>query len=591
MREIKLIINCKISEIMCSDLRRRTPVKRTMSSSVVEEARTVRERLFRLRSDRPLHRPRDQGLQELGWNCSGFPSWASVLLSLILIKMFLENINKTGVRIKPSLWINAAFGQIQPSREYPVLTLLLYINLPLIVALKTELGLAQEKISWKNALSIHIANLLSLLIFPVLYINHKCSISFINALILCAMYSCLFMKLVSYVQVNKWCRDAVIKTNKSVKCETPSFPIVLYENLHWLAPGAYTVYVDLLIRKPSALTNVPAADTNGLRRRRFYSISPDSISPAGDVKPSGSDLDNVKHNPGSPSPLQSSLSPAALDLSQELSEMKNKLASQERKDVIYPDNLNIRDIYYFWFAPTLCYEINFPRTRRFRLSFLVNRVLEMIFGLIICLSIFQQYLIPSALKALIPFSKMDQNVPLALERILKLAIPNHLMWLISFYILFHSFLNILAEILQFADRSFFQCWWNATNLEMFWKNWNLPVHRWCLRHVYKPLLCSGFSKVTSILAVFFVSAFFHEYLASVPLRMFKVSLGLGMLVQVPIIFFSRIVEKKCGPRISNMMMWFCLIIGHSVIIMTYFHDFVVLHYGRDHIESFGKLQI
>lgn len=103
-----------------------------------------------------------------------------------------------------------------------------------------------------------------------------------------------------------------------------------------------SVYVDLLIRKPSALTNVPAADTNGLRRRRFYSISPDSISPAGDVKPSGSDLDNVKHNPGSPSPLQSSLSPA-LDLSQEISEMKNKLASQERKDVIYPDNLNIRE--------------------------------------------------------------------------------------------------------------------------------------------------------------------------------------------------------------------------------------------------------
>lgn len=104
-----------------------------------------------------------------------------------------------------------------------------------------------------------------------------------------------------------------------------------------------SVYVDLLIRKPSTLTNVLAADSNGLRRRRFYSISPDSISPVGNVKPSGSDLDNVKHNPDSPSPLQSSLSPAALDLSQELSEMKNKLASQERKDVIYPDNLNIRE--------------------------------------------------------------------------------------------------------------------------------------------------------------------------------------------------------------------------------------------------------
>lgn len=32
--------------------------------------------------------------------------------------------------------------------------------------------------------------------------------------------------------------------------------------------------------------------------------------------------------------------------------------------VIYPDNLNYRDIYYFMFAPTLCYELNFPRSQR-----------------------------------------------------------------------------------------------------------------------------------------------------------------------------------------------------------------------------------
>ena len=88
-----------------------------------------------------------------------------------------------------------------------------------------------------------------------------------------------------------------------------------------------------VIRKP-ALTNVPA-DTNGLCRRRFYSISPDSISPP------RSDSDNVKPNPDSRSPLKSS--PSALDLSQQISEMKNNLASPERKDVIYPDNLNIRE--------------------------------------------------------------------------------------------------------------------------------------------------------------------------------------------------------------------------------------------------------
>lgn len=27
----------------------------------------------------------------------------------------------------------------------------------------------------------------------------------------------------------------------------------------------------------------------------------------------------------------------------------------------YPQNLNVKDLYYFMVAPTLCYELNFPR--------------------------------------------------------------------------------------------------------------------------------------------------------------------------------------------------------------------------------------
>ena len=34
--------------------------------------------------------------------------------------------------------------------------------------------------------------------------------------------------------------------------------------------------------------------------------------------------------------------------------------------VQYPDNLTVSDIYYFWFAPTLCYELNFPKMDRTR---------------------------------------------------------------------------------------------------------------------------------------------------------------------------------------------------------------------------------
>ena len=42
------------------------------------------------------------------------------------------------------------------------------------------------------------------------------------------------------------------------------------------------------------------------------------------------------------------------------------------RPVVWPANLGVADIYFFWLAPTLCYELNFPRTSRIRKSFLVR---------------------------------------------------------------------------------------------------------------------------------------------------------------------------------------------------------------------------
>ena len=49
----------------------------------------------------------------------------------------------------------------------------------------------------------------------------------------------------------------------------------------------------------------------------------------------------------------------------------------------------------------------------------------------------------------------------------------------------------------------------------------LSPYRWCVRHLYKPLLRRGFGRLTALVAVFFLSAFFHEFLVSVPLNMFR----------------------------------------------------------------------
>ncbi len=124
------------------------------------------------------------------------------------------------------------------------------------------------------------------------------------------------------------------------------------------------------------------------------------------------------------------------------------------------------------------------------------------------------------------------NQELGLKYISKSQLPNHLIWLIWFYLIFHSFLNVTGEVLRFADRDFYHDWWNSNNILVFWKSWNIPVHRFCVRHIFKPMLRNGYSLTSAQVAVFLFSSLFHEYLVSVPLRVFKIYAFTGMFMQV-----------------------------------------------------------
>lgn len=266
-------------------------------------------------------------------------------------------------------------------------------------------------------------------------------------------------------------------------------------------------------------------------------------------------------------------------------EFEHEMSDHGNTLVQYPDNLNFVDLYYYILAPTLCYELNFPRTQRIRKRFLIKRILEVVVGCQVVMSLFQQWMIPSVKNSLIPFSNMD--VAKASERLLKLAIPNHLVWLCFFYLTFHSFFNLMGELLHFADRNFYCDWWNANNIDTFWRTWNMPVHRWAVRHLYIPIVEMGYGKTTASVTVFFISAFFHEYLVSVPLKTFKIWAFMGMMGQIPLSVLSKMVERYCGARWGNIVVWASLIIGQPLCIMMYYHDYVVTHFGETLIEDYS----
>ncbi|XP_020609735.1 diacylglycerol O-acyltransferase 1-like [Orbicella faveolata] len=142
----------------------------------------------------------------------------------------------------------------------------------------------------------------------------------------------------------------------------------------------------------------------------------------------------------------------------------------------------------------------------------------------------RKWIVPTVKNSWKPIQEMDLGR--GLERVMKLAVPNHLIWLLCFYAFFHSGLNVTAEVLKFGDRTFYKDWWNSPNVAYFWQNWNIPVHRWARRHLYTPMLQSGYSSRQAQVAVFLLSAFFHEFLVSVPLRLFRFWAFLAMLSQV-----------------------------------------------------------
>ena len=216
--------------------------------------------------------------------------------------------------------------------------------------------------------------------------------------------------------------------------------------------------------------------------------------------------------------------------------------------------------------------------------FIIKRVIELISFSFVSVALCQQWVIPLVKNSLAPFSEMD--ITRCVERVLKLAIPNHLIWLMFFYLYFHSFLNLVAELMRFADREFYLDFWNSESVSVFWKTWNIPVHRWAVRHVYKPFVRNGFGRFTAAFAVFAVSAFLHEYLVSIPLKMFRLWACAGMLVQLPLSILSDKYIK--GGRAGNIVVWLSLILGQPMAILMYVHDWYLLHHPEAHNSTINS---
>ena len=148
--------------------------------------------------------------------------------------------------------------------------------------------------------------------------------------------------------------------------------------------------------------------------------------------------------------------------------------------------------------------------------------------------------------------------------------------MISFYLVFVSFLQLMAEVLRSQDRVFFHAWWNASTMEDYWRRWNLPVHSWCVQHIYLPLVKSNYKKSSALLAVFLTSAILHEYMLSCPIQITGHFALVGFLGQPPFMKMSEYVKNRYGNRVGNLLVWSFLVFGNTGGVLVYYKE--VLRY-------------
>lgn len=237
----------------------------------------------------------------------------------------------------------------------------------------------------------------------------------------------------------------------------------------------------------------------------------------------------------------------------------------------YPNCLNLSHYIYFFVAPTLCFQFNYPRTERIRKTWLLKRVGELVLGISLVAIMVMQYMMPLVQNTVSLIDSNDFTWLKLMERHLKLAIPNLFIWLLMFYCTFHCWFNITAELLRFGDRSFYLDWWNSHTLGEYWRLWNLPVHFFLLRHVYAPLTTRGVNKALAMLAVFFVSAVAHEYLISGSFSIVSYWAFLAMFGQVPCVIMMDAFKTQLNKsQLGNVFFWvmFC-IVGQPLAVLIY----------------------
>ena len=247
--------------------------------------------------------------------------------------------------------------------------------------------------------------------------------------------------------------------------------------------------------------------------------------------------------------------------------------------VTYPQNLTAWNYADYVMCPTLCYELEYPRTEKTQYLELFYKTLA-IFGCIFLLTITSEdFIVPvlsdSAQRLAGVTSRSDQGLILA-ETISMLLFPFMITMLLVFLVIFEYVLGAFAEITCFADRHFYSDWWNSCDWLEFSREWNIPVHHFLRRHVYGAAR-PNMSRNTATFVTFLISSVGHELVMGCITKKLRGYGFLAQMSQLPIVAIQRSKFVK-GRKLFNVSPFRLAVCGSMIrLIMCSECDVLDVH--------------
>ncbi|TKA61563.1 hypothetical protein B0A55_11025 [Friedmanniomyces simplex] len=246
-------------------------------------------------------------------------------------------------------------------------------------------------------------------------------------------------------------------------------------------------------------------------------------------------------------------------------------------NVTYPDNLMVANFADYLLCPTLCYELEYPRTPTRSYLELFWKTLA-VFGCVFLMMVTsEEFILPVldssqrrlAAQSADPTSHWVDGALIFAETVSSLLFPFMITFLLVFLVIFEYVLGAFAEITRFADRQFYSDWWNSLDWLEFSREWNIPVHNFFRRHVYSASRQVKMGRGLATALTFFISAVAHELVMGCITRKFRGYGFILMMMQIPFVAIQRLPWVRKQALLNNVLFWVFMIMGLSLLCALY----------------------